>query len=109
MASCADASFTAAPAEANRKDEPSSKVAAMKTLQVETPLGHLRWGKGPVPNVVPTPIPPGSYPLVATLSGDADYGNATARGSLVVTNSAGSAAGTGLVLAGGATASFAIF
>ena len=34
------------------------KVAdTMKDLAVETPVGRLQWGKGPVPNVVATPIP----------------------------------------------------
>jgi branched-chain amino acid transport system substrate-binding protein len=38
------------------------KVAdTMKTLTVDTPLGTLAWGKGPVPNVVATPIPGGQW------------------------------------------------
>ncbi len=38
------------------------KVAdTMKTLQVDTTLGSLQWGKGPVPNVVQTPIPGGQW------------------------------------------------
>jgi branched-chain amino acid transport system substrate-binding protein len=28
----------------------------MRTLKVDTPLGHLDWAKGPVPNVINTPI-----------------------------------------------------
>jgi branched-chain amino acid transport system substrate-binding protein len=34
---------------------------AMKTLTVETPVGRLKWGTGPVPNVVATPIPGGQW------------------------------------------------
>jgi branched-chain amino acid transport system substrate-binding protein len=38
------------------------KVAdTMKTLTVDTPLGKLAWGSGPVPNVVATPIPGGQW------------------------------------------------
>ena len=33
----------------------------MKTLTVATPVGHLHWGKGPVPNVVATPILGGQW------------------------------------------------
>jgi branched-chain amino acid transport system substrate-binding protein len=33
----------------------------MKTLVVDTPVGHLQWGKGPVANVVATPIPGGQW------------------------------------------------
>ena len=29
---------------------------AMRKLKVDTPLGHLDWSKGPVPNVINTPI-----------------------------------------------------
>ena len=56
--------FDVAQAVLRKAGDPKSKkkvAAAMKTLQVETPLGHLRWGKGPVPNVVPTPIPGGQW------------------------------------------------
>jgi branched-chain amino acid transport system substrate-binding protein len=56
--------FDVAQAVLRKSGDPKSKkkvAAAMKTLQVETPLGHLRWGKGPVPNVVPTPIPGGQW------------------------------------------------
>ena len=44
--------------------DPKDKVKvanAMKTLTVDTPLGTLAWGKGPVPNVVVTPIPGGQW------------------------------------------------
>jgi branched-chain amino acid transport system substrate-binding protein len=44
--------------------DPKNKDAvakAMKTLKVETPNGVLHWGKGPVPNVVATPIIGGQW------------------------------------------------
>jgi branched-chain amino acid transport system substrate-binding protein len=44
--------------------DPKNKTAvanAMKTLRVETSVGNLHWGKGPVPNVVQTPIPGGQW------------------------------------------------
>src|SRR5438093_189405 len=47
-------------ASGNPKDK--NKVAeAMKTLSVQTPLGTLKWGSGPVPNVVATPIIGGQW------------------------------------------------
>src|SRR5205823_2446150 len=47
-------------ASGNPKDK--QKVAdTMKTLSVDTPIGKLQWGKGPVPNVVATPIPGGQW------------------------------------------------
>jgi branched-chain amino acid transport system substrate-binding protein len=44
--------------------DPKNKDAvakAMKTLKVQTPNGVLHWGKGPVPNVVATPIIGGQW------------------------------------------------
>ncbi len=52
--------FDVAAAAMRKSGNPKNKkkvAAAMKTLQVETPVGKLHWGKGPVPNVVATPIP----------------------------------------------------
>jgi branched-chain amino acid transport system substrate-binding protein len=52
--------FDVATAALKKSGDPKNKkkvAAAMKTLQVDTPVGHLRWGKGPVANVVATPIP----------------------------------------------------
>jgi branched-chain amino acid transport system substrate-binding protein len=47
-------------ASGNPKDK--TKVAnAMKTLSVETPIGNLKWGTGPVPNIVATPIIGGQW------------------------------------------------
>jgi branched-chain amino acid transport system substrate-binding protein len=47
-------------ASGNPKDK--LKVAnTMKNLSVNTNLGNLHWGKGPVPNVVTTPIPGGQW------------------------------------------------
>src|SRR2546423_863664 len=51
--------FDVAIAAMNKAGNPKNKVAvsnAMRKLKVDTPLGHLDWGKGPVPNVINTPI-----------------------------------------------------
>ena len=40
----------------------------MKTLAVDTSIGHLAWGKGPVANVVATPILGGQW-VAATGTG----------------------------------------
>jgi branched-chain amino acid transport system substrate-binding protein len=42
-------------ASGNPKDK-AAVAAAMKALKVDTVIGTLDWTKGPVPNVVPTPI-----------------------------------------------------
>ena len=52
--------FDVAVAAFRKAGNPKNKKAvanAMRTLRVDTPLGHLDWAKGPVPNVVTTPIP----------------------------------------------------
>jgi branched-chain amino acid transport system substrate-binding protein len=55
-----DVAAAALKASGNPKDK--SKVAdAMKTLSVDTPLGTLKWGAGPVANVVATPIVGGQW------------------------------------------------
>jgi branched-chain amino acid transport system substrate-binding protein len=55
-----DVADAALKASGDPKDK--QKVAdAMKTLSVDTILGTLAWGKGPVPNVVATPIPGGQW------------------------------------------------
>ena len=45
-------------------NDPLNKTAvaeAIKTLQVETPIGILKWGSFPVPNVVPTVVVNGQW------------------------------------------------
>jgi len=55
-----DVAAAALKASGNPKDK--AKVAdAMKTLAVDTPVGHLAWGSGPVANVVATPIIGGQW------------------------------------------------
>jgi branched-chain amino acid transport system substrate-binding protein len=55
-----DVAAAALKASGNPKDK--IKVAdAMKTLSVETPVGSLKWGSGPVENVVATPIVGGQW------------------------------------------------
>jgi branched-chain amino acid transport system substrate-binding protein len=52
----------AAVLKASGKPKDKSKVAeAMKTLTVQTPIGLLKWGTGPVPNVIATPIIGGQW------------------------------------------------
>jgi branched-chain amino acid transport system substrate-binding protein len=52
----------AAALKASGDPKNKGKVAdAMKNLTVDTPIGQLRWGAGPVPNVVATPIPGGQW------------------------------------------------
>jgi len=52
----------AAALKASRDPKNKQAVAtAMKTLTVDTPLGHLAWGTGPNPNVVATPIIGGQW------------------------------------------------
>ncbi|HEY7199941.1 MAG TPA: ABC transporter substrate-binding protein [Candidatus Dormibacteraeota bacterium] len=52
----------AAVLKASGDPKNKQKVAdAMKNLSVETPVGNLKWGAGPVPNVVATPIPGGQW------------------------------------------------
>jgi branched-chain amino acid transport system substrate-binding protein len=56
--------FDVAAAALKASGNPKDKLAvatAMKTLAVDTPLGHLAWGTGPNPNVVPTPIIGGQW------------------------------------------------
>jgi branched-chain amino acid transport system substrate-binding protein len=56
--------FDVANAVLKASGDPKDKVKvanAMKTLTVDTPLGTLKWGSGPVPNVVVTPIPGGQW------------------------------------------------
>lgn len=52
----------AAVLKASGDPKNKAKVAdAMKTLSVETPVGKLKWGAGPVANVVATPIIGGQW------------------------------------------------
>jgi len=52
----------AAVLKASGDPKNKQKVAdAMKNLTVETPVGNLKWGSGPVANVVATPIPGGQW------------------------------------------------
>jgi branched-chain amino acid transport system substrate-binding protein len=56
--------FDVAAAVLKASGNPKDKMAvanAMKTLSVDTSIGHLAWGKGPVPNVVATPILGGQW------------------------------------------------
>jgi branched-chain amino acid transport system substrate-binding protein len=55
-----DAGAAALQAAANPKDK-AGLAKAISTLSVKTPLGELAWGKGPVPNVVATPILGGQW------------------------------------------------
>ncbi len=55
-----DVGVAALKASGNPKNK-AAVANAMKTLKVETPVGVLHWGTGPVPNVVPTPIPGGQW------------------------------------------------
>ena len=51
--------FDVAVAALKKSGNPKSKKAvsnAMRKLDVATPLGRLNWAKGPVPNVIDTPI-----------------------------------------------------
>jgi branched-chain amino acid transport system substrate-binding protein len=51
--------FDVAVAAMKKAGDPKNKVKvsnAMRKLAVDTPLGHLDWAKGPVPNVINTPI-----------------------------------------------------
>jgi branched-chain amino acid transport system substrate-binding protein len=56
--------FDAAAAALKATANPRDKAALAKTigaLEVDTPIGHLAWGKGPVGNVVATPIVGGQW------------------------------------------------
>jgi len=55
-----DAGAAALQAAADPKDR-AGLAKAIGSLQVQTPLGNLQWGKGPVPNVVVTPIIGGQW------------------------------------------------
>jgi branched-chain amino acid transport system substrate-binding protein len=60
-----DVAAAALKASGNPKDK-TAVAAALKNLNVNTPLGNLHWGtnsptKNPVPNVVATPIPGGQW------------------------------------------------
>ena len=50
-------------AEGQRRTRRTRRAVAnaIATLKVDTPLGHLDWAKGPVPNVVATPIIGGQW------------------------------------------------
>ncbi|HUZ84413.1 MAG TPA: ABC transporter substrate-binding protein, partial [Gaiellales bacterium] len=56
--------FDVASAVLTASGDPTNKTKVadtMKTLSVDTPVGKLEWGEGPVPNVVVTPIPGGQW------------------------------------------------
>lgn len=55
-----DVGIAALTASGNPMDK-TAVAEAMKTLKVETPLGTLEWGKGPVANVVAAPIIDGQW------------------------------------------------
>jgi branched-chain amino acid transport system substrate-binding protein len=56
--------FDAAAAALKAASDPKDKTAlakAISTLEVETPVGHLHWGKGPNANVVATSFVGGQW------------------------------------------------
>lgn len=56
--------FDVAVAAFRKAGDPKSKAKiakAMLSLKAATPVGNLQWGKGPVKNVVSTPIPGGQW------------------------------------------------
>ena len=55
-----DVGVAALKASGNPKDK-AAVANAMKTLKVPTPVGVIDWTKGPVPNVVATPIIGGQW------------------------------------------------
>ncbi|HEX7843808.1 MAG TPA: ABC transporter substrate-binding protein [Kofleriaceae bacterium] len=55
-----DAAAAALKATANPRDR-AALAKTLATLEVDTPVGHLAWGKGPVANVVATPIVGGQW------------------------------------------------
>jgi branched-chain amino acid transport system substrate-binding protein len=55
-----DAAAAALKATASPKDR-AALSKALATLEVDTPVGRLAWGKGPVGNVVATPIVGGQW------------------------------------------------
>jgi len=55
-----DAGAAALQAAADPKDK-AGLAKAISTLQVQTPVGNLQWGKGPVANVVATPVIGGQW------------------------------------------------
>jgi branched-chain amino acid transport system substrate-binding protein len=59
-----DAGTAALRAAADPKDK-AGLAKAIGSLQVQTPLGNIEWGKGPVANVVVTPIIGGQWVAAA--------------------------------------------
>jgi branched-chain amino acid transport system substrate-binding protein len=55
-----DVAAAALKATANPKDK-AALARTLATLEVDTPVGHLAWGKGPFANVVATPIVGGQW------------------------------------------------
>jgi len=55
-----DVAAAALKAAADPRDKPGL-AKAIAALEVDTPIGHLAWGKGPVANVVATPIVGGQW------------------------------------------------
>ncbi len=55
-----DVGAAALKAASDPKDK-AGVAKALSTLEVDTTIGHLAWGKGPVPNVVATPIIGGQW------------------------------------------------
>jgi branched-chain amino acid transport system substrate-binding protein len=65
--------FDVAAAALQKAPDPKDKAAvanAIKSLEVQTPIGRLQWGKGPNANVVATPILGGQW--VAAPAGGPD-------------------------------------
>ncbi len=59
-----DVAAAALKAAGSPKDK-NGVANAMKTLEVDTPIGHLAWGKGPISSVVATPIIGGQWVTAA--------------------------------------------
>ena len=79
----------AAVLKASGKPKDKTKVAeAMKALSVQTPIGLLKWGTGPVANVVATPIIGGQwlkssrYPVDFTICENSSDTNVPIAGKL---------------------------
>ncbi len=62
-----DVAAAALKATSNPKDK-AGLAKTISTLEVDTPVGHLAWGKGPVANVVATPVAGGQW--IAAPAGD---------------------------------------
>ncbi|HEY3925767.1 MAG TPA: ABC transporter substrate-binding protein [Acidothermaceae bacterium] len=84
-----DVAAAALAASSNPQDK-TAVAAAIGTLDVRTPVGHLQWGKGPNANVVVTPIiggqwvkaPSGPYKLAFVICEHSSDPNVPIAGTL---------------------------